>query len=244
MERSKYILIGLIIILNFSYLKAGYKSDIYKAYISSDMNKWKNAIDLMNTEKNKTNDFILELVNYQYGYIAWCIGNNRKKEAAIYLELAEDNIYILEKKSFKPSYVSSYKSAFHGFRIGLNFLKAPFIGPKSIYCAELAIELDNKNPYGYIQYGNKEYYMPAVFGGSKETAICYYLKATELMEAKEDEIKENWNYLNLLVVIGKAYEETGNYKDAMFFYEKILKIEPEFLWVKNDLNPNIKTKIR
>ncbi len=243
MERTKYILIPFILFFSFNNLMANYKVNIYKAYISNDMGKWKNTIDRMNMEINKTNDFILELVNYQYGYIAWCIGNDKNNEGEKYLELAEKNIQLLEKKSFKLSYVNSYKSAFYGFRIGLNVLKAPFIGPKSIDCAELAIKLDKTNPYGYIQYGNSQYYMPAAFGGSKKTAIEYYLEAEKLMAIKANEIKEDWNYLNLLTIIGKAYDDIGNYKVAKLYYEKILKIEPDFLWVKNELYPNIKKKI-
>jgi tetratricopeptide (TPR) repeat protein len=85
--------------------------------------------------------------------------------------------------------------------------------------------------------------MPAAFGGSKELAIENYQKAEKLMESSASEIKENWNYISLLLAIGKAHDETANYKMAKVYYEKILKIEPRFAWVKNELYPNILKKV-
>ena len=239
MERKKYflILIGITFILFFG--TASNKSKVYKAYISNDMPSWKIVIDEMNRQPAKSNEFRLELLNYQYGYIAWCIGNKQKKQAENYLELGQKNIEFLEKLSYKPSVINSYKSAFYGFSIGLNVLKAPFIGPKSVECAKLAITQDASNPMGYIQYGNSQYYMPPLFGGSKSVALSYFLKAEQLMEKKHDQVKENWNYLSLLTIIAKAHTELNEKAKAKACYSKILKIEPEFLWVKNELYPEI-----
>ncbi len=191
MERTKYFIVFLFVLLSFENVKASYKSDIYNAYISNNMTKWKKTIDLMNLKTDKSKSFIMELVNYQYGYIAWCIGNKSDKLAEKYLDMAEDNIEFLEKEEYKLSLVNSYKSAFYGFRIGLNILKAPFIGPKSVECAKISIKLDKNNPFGYIQYANSQYYMPETFGGSKTVALEYYNKAKTLMELDNEQIKED-----------------------------------------------------
>lgn len=242
MERKKYFLI-LFLLLGFSiFLRASsYQQEIYQAYISNDMLRWKKNMDEMQLKEKKTFSFVLELLNYQYGYIGWCLGNENKKEAEKYLKLAQQNIQLLEKKSHKMSYIYSYKSALYGFQIGLSILKAPYLGPKSIEFAELAMKTDDNNPYGYIQYANAQYYMPAAFGGSKSLAIDYYIKAQTIME-KQAEIQFNWNYLNLLAVIGNAYYETKDYQKALYYYEKALKIEPGFLWVKNGNYLKIKKK--
>jgi len=231
-------------LLSFSNLKATYKSDIYNAYISNNMGKWKITIDEMNRQQNKSNEFILELLNYQYGYIGWCIGNKKNNLAEEYIELGQKNIQILEKNNFKISMVNSYKSAFYGFRIGLNKLQAPFIGPKSVECSILAMKQDDKNPFGYIQYGNSEYYMPSMFGGSKKVALEYYEKAVKIMELNPAQTKEDWNYLSLLTIIAQAYAETEYYTSAKQIYEKIVRIEPNFLWVKNELYPELLKKIK
>jgi tetratricopeptide (TPR) repeat protein len=229
-------------LIGISNLNATFKADIFNAYISNNMEKWKNTIDEMNRQKNKSNEFILELLNYQYGYIGWCVGNNKNKLAEEYIGLGQINIQILEKKNYKMSMVNSYKSAFYGFRIGLNKLQAPFIGPKSVECSKLAMIQDDKNPYGYIQFGNSEYYMPAMFGGSKKVALEYYEKAVKIMESNKEQVKDDWNYLGLLAIVAQAYTELNYFKSAKLIYEKILQIEPNFLWVKNELYPELLKK--
>jgi hypothetical protein len=244
MERSKYIIILLLLLITKGFALASEKATIYKAYVNNDMRLWKATIDAMETKKGKSSTFILELVNYQYGYIGWCIGLKKNDEAGRYLKLAEANVALLEKNSFKSSYLNAYKSAFYGFRIGLNVLNAPFLGPKSVSAAELAMKQDNTNPFGFIQYANAQYYMPAVFGGSKSLAIKYYQRAEKLMNTNPVGIREDWNYLSLLAIIGKAYDDTGDLKAAKLYYERILTQEPGFLWVKNDLYPNLLKKLK
>jgi tetratricopeptide (TPR) repeat protein len=206
------------------------------------MNTWKKTIDMMHLVQVRSDEFIFELLNYQYGYIGWCLGTKNKVEAEKYTEMAWENLKVLEKRSFHASSLNAYKSALYGFNIGLNVMKAPFLGPKSVSCAETAIRQDKNNPYGYIQYANALYHMPATFGGSKKLAIENYQKAERLMEANATGIRHDWNYISLLLAIGKAYDETGAYKWARYYYEKILRIEPGFIWVKSELYPNILKK--
>jgi len=244
MERKKYLTLTILLLFGFLSIYASNKTEIYKAYISNDMNRRKKTIDEMYQQKSKSTDFRLELLNYQYGYIAWCIGNKKNEIAETYIALGEKNIQVLEKTNGYASLVSSYKSAFYGYKIGLNKLKAPFIGPKSVECAKLALKQDSSNPYGYIQYANSQFYMPAVFGGSKKIALDYYTKAKNLMEVNHQKIIQDWNYLSLLSMIAKTYTELKDFNQAKLCYEKILKIEPDFLWVKNELYPDLLKKIK
>jgi tetratricopeptide (TPR) repeat protein len=223
-------------------LSASFKADIYNAYLNGDMALWKSTIDKMEQARSEKNDSILELVNYQYGYIAWCIGNKKTDLAKIYMSKGLNNIDKLEKRKYKLSELVAYKSAFNGYEIGLNKAKAPFIGTKSIDWALEAIKLDNNNPFGYLQYANCQFHMPSVFGGSKALALEYYLKTEKLMESNENFAQQNWNYLSLLTSIAKVYEVTGRKAMAKLYYEKILKIEPNFMWVKNELYPKILNK--
>ncbi len=240
MERKKYTLI-LMITFTSMYslsLSAQYKTAIYDAYINSTMNEWKSTIDKMEQQEKKSDEFLLELINYQYGYIAWCLGNNEKKQAKTYLKLAEDNLENMEKLSSHPSYVSAYKAAFYGYSIGLNKLKAPFVGPKSIDAAKQAMKKNPDNPYGFIQYANAQFYMPPIFGGSKSEALEYYKQAQDIMERDKEQLKKNWNYLSLLTNMAQAYTEIKEYDKADEYYKHILTIEPNFNWVKNELYPN------
>ena len=57
-----------------------------------NFNSISELIDKMKNVNNNNPDYLLELVNYQYGYVAWCIGNNKNDEAKKYLDQAEKNI--------------------------------------------------------------------------------------------------------------------------------------------------------
>jgi len=244
MERSKYRLVFILIICCATSLKASYKSEVYVSYICNTMQNWKKTIDQMNAVKVKSNEFILEIVNYEYGYVAWCLGNKREDDAEKYLDLAEQNIEYLAKKNYNISMVNSYRSAFYGYRIGLNTWKAPFLGGKSDDCAKLAIKQDPNNPYGYIQRANIQYYMPSMFGGSKAEALKLYLKAKDLMEKDNTNLKENWNYLSLLTMIAQSYSYVNELHASKACYEKILKFEPRYQWVKNELYPQLLKKLK
>lgn len=242
MERSKYILmVFMIVVFGFESASAGWKGEIYQAYIDNRMDRWKEIIDRMEREKTNTKTYLSQLVNYQYGYIGWCIGKDKKAVAKNYLELAERNLELLEEHA-DASFIHAYKSAFYGFKIGLSQIRAPIYGPRSVRHARLAIEEDKENPLGYIQYGNSQFYMPPIFGGSKEEAIVYFQKARELMERDPGQIKNDWNYLSLLTVIAQSYEHIGEYERAKEYFEKILKIEPEYKWVKDELYPQFLQK--
>ncbi len=243
MERSKYIIAALLLFCHFNIL-ASYKSQIYNAFISNNMSSWGKVIDEMQLQKNMSNDFKLELINYQYGYIGWLIGVKNDDLAEEYLALAEENLESLEKLKYNLSMVNAYKSAFYGYRIGLNVFKAPFIGPKSVDCAKLSMKLDEKNPFGYIQYGNAQFYMPPIFGGSKIEALAYFKKAEVLMEINKEAIVEDWNYLSILTLIVQSCIATNNFDEAKLYFQKIFKIEPNYLWVKNELYPQFLQKIK
>jgi tetratricopeptide (TPR) repeat protein len=245
MERAKHrVIVFLVMIMCCGELTASYKSEIYYAYISNKMELWKSVIDHMDTVPDKSNEFILELVNYQYGYIGYCLGYDKKSEARKYLDLAQKNIDILEERAYELSIINAYKSAFCAFKMGLNIFSVPINGFKSIEYAKSAIEKDKENYFGYIQYGNTKFYMPSSFGGSKKEGIGYYLKAREILEKDLSNTKENWNYLSLLIVIGQSYYYLNDYASAKNVYDKILILEPNFIYVKDELYPKLLKKMK
>ncbi len=241
--RSKIILMLLLLVATKA-IGASYRCQIYSAYISNNMCRWKEVIDTIETSGQKPDSFLIELVNYQYGYIAWCLGNNREEEGRKYLEKAESVLEILKSDSRSLSLVYAYKSAFYGFRIALGKLAAPLLGPRSIESAREAVRIDPTNYLGYVQLGNIEFYMPSVFGGSKQEALAHYLKAEELLTARSRPDEPDWNYLSLLTVIAQSYSYTGDLLSAKKYLELILRVEPEFLWVKNELYPQVLNKLK
>ena len=242
MERTKYLII-IALLVCVSVLRADvYKEQIYQSYIRNDISVWIDVMNKMQAENLSSDEFQAELLNYEYGYVGYCIGLEKDDEAEKYLGLAWKRLEKLEKRGWNPSMINAYKAAFYGFEIGLNAFKAPFIGPSSMGAAKAALELDQENWMAYVQYGNVQFYMPSVFGGSKSEALDYFTKAKTLLEKKLQNNLKDWNYLNLLTLIGQSYEKTGNIDEARKTYEFILKTEPGFDWVKNELYPQLINK--
>ena len=231
---AKKLLLLILIHLSCLLALAQEKEAIYRSYIYNDMATWKKTIDAMHAEPNKNNERELELLNYEYGYIGWSIGSKKNGEARIYLERGLERLGRLRKDNYRVAVLDAYESAFLGFQIGLANLKAPRLGPRSLDFAKKSVEQDENNALGYIQLGNIDFFMPPIFGGSKDRAIENYLRAEQLMEADG---KGDWNYLALLVQLAEAFEVTGKIDKAGAFYVKALFSEPNFSWVKDELYP-------
>ena len=72
MERTKRITITILLIaFSFFKLSAQYKQDVYNAFINSNMDAWKILIDELERKQDKSDVFLLELINYQYGFIGF-----------------------------------------------------------------------------------------------------------------------------------------------------------------------------
>jgi len=77
-----------------------------------------------------------------------------------------------------------------------------------------------------------------MFGGDKAEAIKLYQKSIVLME-KSNLSTNNWFYLNTLIILAKAYISIDQYNNAKLLYEKALRKEPDFIWVKKVLYPRL-----
>lgn len=243
MERTLCKVIILFFIISFNTM-AQDNEKILDYFLSDKMNEWKVLIDNMENSNQLTLEKRLELVNYQYGYIAWCVGKEKYSNAKKYISKAEQHLDELEKNNYAKSWVYSYRSAFMGFKIAMSQWLAPFLGPKSIEYAENARKIDPNNWFAFVQLANIKFYTPSIVGGSKKEALNYYLKAKNLFESNDKNYQKNWNYLNLLVSIANAYIELGNYNTAKQYYEMALNTYPNFHWIKNELYPDLLKKIK
>lgn len=248
MERKKYfaIVIGLILLCNSIGLGQSPRKKIYDAYINGDMKTWRRVMLEFAETQPRTIEQKLELVSYYYGYTAWHIGNEKGKQALNYIAAAENILDdIIFEKGIDIKIIATahaYKGAFIGYKIGLYPLKAPFLGPKSVEHTEQAFELDPNNIQAYIDFGNSLFYRPGILGGDKSSAIIHYKRAVQLFE-EQKEVAGDWSYLNLLSILGQALDEVEKVDEALEIYEKVLRIEPDFKWVRDELLPTLKKKM-
>lgn len=238
---TKLIIVFTMVLLSmpFGFSQSNYRDSIYKAYSRGKMDKW---LEIMNTcEKNvnqNNNDEQFELISYYYGYTAWLIGAEKYETAEKYIEKSEVIIDALLDELPENPTLLAYKGANIAFTIGISKLKAIYLGPRSMKYINKSIELDSMNIQGNIEKGNSMYYRPSAFGGDKSEAIQYYVTAINSFE-KQELVVNNWMYINTLTALGQAYEATDQIQKAKLCYEKIIRIFPNFMWVEEELYPDL-----
>jgi tetratricopeptide (TPR) repeat protein len=242
-QRLFTLLITLLFISEaISYPKGIYSDQIYRAYIQGNIAEWKSIIQRMEQKTLNTVDAKLELVNYYYGYIGYLIGLEDHETAEKYIYKAEQLISEVLKLSPGNSSAYAYLGSMDGFRIEIDSYKTVLLGPRCLENIKKSVALDSRNPLAYLERGNASFHTPAIFGGSKEEAIQYYLKTISLFEEMNLN-DENWLYFRALTLLAQAYEQTGQMQKAEKVYQKILRKEPDFAWVKNELYPDFLKKL-
>ena len=92
--------------------------------------------------------------------------------------------------------------------------------------------------------GLMKYNTPRIFGGSYEDALKNFNKSISLYEKQnEDSASRDSGYLEALTWAGRSQEQLENFEAALFFYKKVLSIEPDFGWVKYSLLPRLEEKL-
>ncbi|RPI46589.1 MAG: hypothetical protein EHM46_00405 [Bacteroidetes bacterium] len=223
-----------------------YRPEIYHAYLDSRMDRWKDVLDEMETRyaAEPGNELLYEICEASYGYIAWCISVKRKQEAGIRLDRAQEYLDEFLKLDGTNARAWALQGAFYGFRVGLEPLKAAFYGRRSYEANEKALKLDPGEPQAWMEKAHIAFYKPAVFGGSDHEAVPLYERAVWLFENTPGRMKESWIYLNCLAGLGIACEKTGQVSMAGEVYRKILRLEPAFSWVRDELYPEYLEKRR
>ena len=244
MERKKYIA-GLVLFLGlfawpgFVLAQLSSQEQIYEAYARGKMDKWYTIMsDFESNTVNPTSKQNMELLSYYYGYTGWLISVEDYDRALYYIEKSEDLMDDMSKYNNKNPTILAYRGAFIAYEIGISSYKAIYLGRRSMGLIEEALEIDPNNIQAHIEMGNAMYYCPTTFGGDKKVAIKHYKKAGQLME-KRGLVKNNWMYLNVMTSLGMAYEATDNIMDAKLCYEKILVVKPNFMWVGEELYPDM-----
>lgn len=241
-----YFAISVLLFMILSFDGNGqtnYRKQLYEAFIAEQMNSWGGIISDFEAEKSlQSENEKLELINYYYGYIGYLLGTGRKKDADVYLTKGEKLLDEIIDNDPDNAAAYAYKSAFCGWRIGLDHSKAPILGPRFLYCNSHAYSLDSLDIQATTDRANFYFYAPGFIGGDAQKAVALYEKAILLMEAKGLD-KNNWQYFNTMILLAKANDKAGNLKEARQAYLKILSHEPQFLWVKDRLLPELVLRI-
>lgn len=217
---------------------------IYNCYVQRDMQTWKKIIDKLETIAQPTVEQRLEVLNYEYGYIAWRLSKDykNKEEADQYLAKAYQNLRSLPQEAQYKALVAAYEGAFIGYQIAISPVKAPFIGMKSLKYVKEAVQADSVNYFAHIQYGNVMYYIPGMFGGSRTKAIEHYNKAKKIMQGQGVH-QNNWLYMNLLLTLADAYKKDNNWQQVKACYDEALRLQPHYPYITEQLYPTLQKNL-
>ncbi len=237
-------LILLVIFLLFPFFRLSpfafrldaqsFQAEIYQAYITGNMDHWEKSLQGYSV-KPSSPDALYDLTMAYYGFIGYCLGKDQKSRAKPYLNQAEIFVKeLLGKYPDNPRFLA-LQGALYGFRLIYQPQKMMSIGPKSLKEINRAIEIGPDCPEALVESGNKDWFMPGMFGGSRERAIEAYKKAISLLERNPGQLQNNWYYLNLHMSLAGWYEERNMTYFANELYRKVLKIEPKFSWAAEKL---------
>ncbi len=223
--------------------QASFQNLVYRAYVEGRMNLWENTLETMEFEygRNPSPELLYDILLAQYGLIGYYLGIDDNSTGRALLDQASGNVEILEQTEHFEAEAMLFKAAFNAFRISLRPWLGIRLGPQSQRLINEAIEIKPEYPRGWIEKGNLMYYAPAVFGGSKTKAIEHYSKAIELME-QDMQNNQRWLYLGTLVSLANAYKYTGQHEATIATLEIALAYEPGFIWVRDELLPELNMK--
>lgn len=242
-KNNTVILFSLFMLMTLQVSAQTVEQLKYDGYLQRDYSKFQKAIKLLesNSDLSKTEN-LPELIHCYYLLTSELIAKKKKTEAEEAIKKADGYIETLLKKDPNNALGLNYKGVFIGYEIALNKSKAITKGKKCTNYLDKALQLAPNNPQILFDKGNALYYSPKLFGGNKSEALKYFQKAIAILE-KQNKTRQNWIYLQLLVVEGHSYELLENDTMAEKIYLKALKTEPNFKLIKNNLYPKLKNRM-
>jgi tetratricopeptide (TPR) repeat protein len=206
-------------------------------FIRGDMRTWKTVVDsLRRCKLDDASEMVL--LQAEYGLIGNLIGTDQDAAAKTEINRFEKHLQRMLKQQPANATLHAYRAALVGFQINFQIWRAPILGPDNGRWVDSANKWRKNEPLPLVEKGNSLYFRPAFVGGNKKEAIKLYEKAFEIYS---DDKACNWMYYSIGTWLGQAYVKQGNKTKAEQIYLKLLETAPDYLWVKNELLPKVKS---
>lgn len=215
----------------------------YRAYLNQEqsLDLWKQAVTESEAalKKNPTNDSL----QYTLAFSRFSLlsATMRTKDEDTFDKHYNNTITLLEDiiaKNKKWAEPHALLSAAYGLKMAYSPMQGMVLGSKSSSLAEKAIKLNAQSALAWKVYANSKFFTPEMFGGDVAEAIKAFQKSIQLYENQKQ--TNQWMYLDALAYLGQAYIKTEKKTEAIATFEKALKVEPAFGWVKHGLLPKAK----
>jgi len=235
------ILLALLLILAIPGVRGqetnDYRQRLYQSYVKDEMHLWEGIIDEMDREYDLTKEtsLLYDLCFTWYGYIGYLISEEQDKAAKAGVKEAGKRTEKLEEILNSRHDVMALQGALLGYRIVLSKFSSIYLGPRAMKYIEKAYESADTCFNCNVEMGNRLFYIPKVFGGSKPESIPYYEKAVEILETSTLKTERSWIYMNTVLMLANVYKETGHMDRACLLYEQLLEYEPGADWIRERL---------
>ena len=238
------ILTPLIAILFIPTSAQSLNEQIYSCFISGNMEEWSRVMTEMEGvwESTHSIEMLYDLTVAQYGYTAYSLSIDKKEMAKKIVLKAEENAKYMISKNPEWARAHALMGAIYGFKVGMEPYRVFKFAHRAFDENKLAFELDPHDPQIWMERGNIDLYKPSIFGGDKSEAIVYFTKAIELYEKDTAQLMKNWLYLNTLNGLASSYRKTGRIRKADETYVKLLHVEPNFVWIRDEEYPKFRKK--
>jgi tetratricopeptide (TPR) repeat protein len=215
---------------------------MYRAYLSPEKatDSWKQAVAerqaaLQADPQNNQAAYSLALAHF--GLLS---GTMRFRDEDLfdeYYDATVDNLKSLISTNKSWGEPHALLSAVYGLKMGYSPMQGMFLGSKSNTLTEKARKFSPQSPLVWKVYANAKFFTPEMWGGDLAEAIEGYEKCIQLYESNPQQLQFNWIYLDALAFQGQAYLKNGDTGKAIETYEKALKAEPSFGYVRDVLLP-------
>ena len=219
--RARQVIAALCISISLSAQSFVADGDMLNAYLQNDMSVWKSYIDTA-----QLNDHTLA---YEYGYCGAMMAEN-KEQARPYVKRFREHVEALEKE-LPAGHYEMYMSAVYVFELRLH---ESFHPAKGMSLAKEATQLAPKDPMVLSYYGTCLFYAPRPFG-SKREAQQWFDRAEQLF--RETQWYNCWWRPATLMYMAQCYEKQGYIDEAIHRAQELLKIYPDYAYIKYDYIP-------
>lgn len=217
----------------------------YRAYTEGKISLWEEAENLIRQEyiNRQDSSSLYELLLVQYGYAAFCAKEKFKEKGLRVIEDGNSNVDLfLDAYPDDPGGLA-IKAAFMVFEASLFPAKMISNGSESVKLSEKAYFLDKDKLLTLTGRANQLRFTPAIFGGSIDESIPLYKKIISYYDSGRYSTKNDWMYVNTLVILAGTYEKKKMYNEACGLYEKIVAYDDDINWINNSLYPECKAQL-
>ena len=221
--RARQVIAALCISLSLSAQVTD--GDLLHAYLRNDMSVWKGYIDSLSLLDSLTPSLLI----HEYGYCGYIVSAD-KEAARPYVKRFKEHIEA-SKTTLPKGHYEMYMSAVYVFELRLH---ESFHPAKGMSLAKEATQLAPNDPIVLSYYGTCLFYAPRPFG-SKREAQQWFERAEQ--KFRDTKWYNNWFRPATLMYIAQCYEKHGYTDEAIRKAQELLKIYPDYEYIKYDYLP-------